>query len=68
MKVLLRVGSSPNLDDPTALDELLQTESWQTLLTFAREMARKSLPFPILRSQYHRTNMAISFAKTKTKK
>ncbi|KAI0690709.1 polyubiquitin-tagged protein recognition complex Npl4 component [Cytidiella melzeri] len=39
MKTLLRVASSPNLDDPSTTDALFSTESWQTLMTFAREMA-----------------------------
>jgi nuclear protein localization family protein 4 len=30
-------------NDPTVLDALLETESWQTLATFARESARTSL-------------------------
>ena len=30
-------------NDPAVLDALLETESWQTLATFARESARKSL-------------------------
>lgn len=42
MKVLLRVASAPDLKDNGAvLDELLMTESWQTLITFAQEMARE---------------------------
>ena len=43
MKVLLRVASSPNIDDPSVTDELFSTESWHTLMTFARETARKFL-------------------------
>jgi hypothetical protein len=30
-------------NDPAVLDALLETESWQTLATFARESARTSL-------------------------
>lgn len=42
MKNFLRVASSPNLlEDPTVLDSVIATESWQTLMTFTREMARK---------------------------
>lgn len=41
MKTLLRVASSPNWDDPGVTDALFTTESWQTLMTFARESARK---------------------------
>ncbi|KAI0803035.1 NPL4 family-domain-containing protein [Irpex lacteus] len=39
MKVLLRVASAPDLDDPSVTDALFSTESWQTLMTFARETA-----------------------------
>ena len=40
-KVLIRVATSPNMENnPTVLDALLETESWQTLATFARESAR----------------------------
>jgi len=39
MKILLRVASSPDLEDPSATDALFATESWQTLMTFARELA-----------------------------
>ncbi|KAI0318986.1 polyubiquitin-tagged protein recognition complex Npl4 component [Amylostereum chailletii] len=39
MKILVKVVSSPNLDDPTLLDPLLTTESWHTITTFARESA-----------------------------
>ena len=43
MKTLLRVATSPNLkEDGALLDEILLCESWQTLITFAREMARRS--------------------------
>ena len=41
-KVLIRVATAPNMDDPAVLDPLLKTESWQTLATFARESARTS--------------------------
>lgn len=41
MKILVRTSSAPNLEDPTVLDELVRTESWQTLMTFARETAGK---------------------------
>jgi len=45
-KVLIRVATSPNMEnDPAVLDALLETESWQTLATFARESARMSLFF-----------------------
>lgn len=30
-------------NDPAVLDPLLETESWQTLATFARESARTSI-------------------------
>ncbi|KAI0274867.1 polyubiquitin-tagged protein recognition complex Npl4 component [Gloeopeniophorella convolvens] len=39
IQVLVRVASAPDLEDPTVLDALLATESWQTLTTFARESA-----------------------------
>jgi nuclear protein localization family protein 4 len=39
----MHVATAPNLDDPTVLDSLLVTESWQTLMTFARESARTLL-------------------------
>ncbi|KAI0079865.1 polyubiquitin-tagged protein recognition complex Npl4 component [Panus rudis PR-1116 ss-1] len=39
MKLLLRIASSPNLDDRAVLDPLLRTDSWQTLMTFTREVA-----------------------------
>ncbi|KAI0344127.1 polyubiquitin-tagged protein recognition complex, Npl4 component [Trametopsis cervina] len=39
MRVLLRAASAPDLEDPGVSDELFGTESWQTLVTFAREMA-----------------------------
>jgi hypothetical protein len=45
-KVLIRVATAPNMDDPAVLDPLLKTESWQTLATFARESARTSSMFP----------------------
>ena len=42
MKVLLRVATSPTLkEDGAVLDSLLMTESWQTLITFAQEIARE---------------------------
>lgn len=42
--MLIRVATSPNIEnDPAVLDALLETESWQTLATFARESARTSL-------------------------
>ena len=44
MVVFIRVATAQNLDDPTVLDSLLETESWQTLVTFARESARTSCP------------------------
>ena len=43
MQVFVKVGSAPSPDDPTVLDPLLLTDSWQTLTTFAREHARTSL-------------------------
>ncbi|THH08842.1 hypothetical protein EW146_g8863 [Bondarzewia mesenterica] len=49
MKVLIRVTSNPHKDEPSVLDPLLATESWHTLMTFARESAppaRPSQPAP----------------------
>ncbi|GBE78439.1 polyubiquitin-tagged protein recognition complex Npl4 component [Sparassis latifolia] len=39
MQVLVHTASAPNVEDPTALDALIRTESWQTLMTFTRETA-----------------------------
>ena len=50
-KVLIRVATAPNMDDPAVLDPLLKTESWQTLTTFARESARTSSCLPICASR-----------------
>ena len=41
MKVILRAATAPNLDDDKVLDDLVRTEGWLTLMTFAREAARK---------------------------
>lgn len=42
MKILMKTASSPDLlEDVTLLDSLLVTDGWQTLMTFAREAARK---------------------------
>lgn len=44
MKVLVSTVTSPSLlEDPSVLDALFKTESWQTLMTFTRESA-PSLP------------------------
>lgn len=44
MKVLVSTVTSPSLlEDPSALNALFKTESWQTLMTFTRESA-PSLP------------------------
>ncbi|KAI0067936.1 polyubiquitin-tagged protein recognition complex Npl4 component [Artomyces pyxidatus] len=43
-KVLVHVASAPSLDDPSVLDPLLATDSWQTLMTFARESAPPARP------------------------
>ncbi|EKM60763.1 uncharacterized protein PHACADRAFT_246881 [Phanerochaete carnosa HHB-10118-sp] len=51
MKTFLRAASSPKLlEDPSALDSVITTESWQTLMTFTREMgpARPSSSAPTL--------------------
>ncbi|RPD58377.1 polyubiquitin-tagged protein recognition complex Npl4 component [Lentinus tigrinus ALCF2SS1-6] len=39
MRVLIRAATAPNLEDDTVLDELIRTEGWQTVMTFARESA-----------------------------
>ncbi|KIK62280.1 hypothetical protein GYMLUDRAFT_72882 [Collybiopsis luxurians FD-317 M1] len=40
MKVLMQVATSPTLmSDPSQLDPLLDTDGWQTLMTFTRENA-----------------------------
>ncbi|KAH9952394.1 hypothetical protein BGW80DRAFT_1470082 [Lactifluus volemus] len=36
-KVLVRIATAQNLDDPAILDPLLTTDSWQTVATCARE-------------------------------
>lgn len=44
MKVLMRTVSRQDLvEEPSALDALLVTEGWQTLMTFTRESARTSI-------------------------
>jgi nuclear protein localization family protein 4 len=41
MKVFMQTASSQNLlEDVTLLDPLLATDGWQSLVTFARELAR----------------------------
>lgn len=56
-KVLVRVATSPNMDDPAVLDPLLKTESWQTLTTFARESARTSSMSPYVYIATHLLNV-----------
>ena len=42
--MLLKSVSAPDLmDNPSALDPVLASDSWQTLMTFTREHARKPL-------------------------
>ena len=41
MQILIRAATAPNLEDDKVLDDLLRTGSWLTLMTFAREAARK---------------------------
>jgi hypothetical protein len=42
MKIMIRTATSPaRLEDTDVLNELFRTEGWQTLMTFARETARK---------------------------
>jgi nuclear protein localization protein 4 homolog len=41
MRVLMQTVTSPTLtEDPSQLDPVLQTEGWQTLMTFTLEHAR----------------------------
>lgn len=44
MKIMVRTATAADIDDPTILDDLLRTESWQTLMTFTRESARECIP------------------------
>lgn len=46
MKVLMGTVTL-SLLDPLVLDELFKTESWQTLMTFTRESARKCNTQPL---------------------
>ncbi|KAI0793281.1 NPL4 family-domain-containing protein [Abortiporus biennis] len=39
MKIFMSTLTSPNLEDPAILDKVLKTDSWETLMTFARESA-----------------------------
>ncbi|KAI0374534.1 polyubiquitin-tagged protein recognition complex Npl4 component [Pilatotrama ljubarskyi] len=41
VRVLMRTATAPDLESPTVLDDLLRTEGWLTLMTFARESAPK---------------------------
>lgn len=53
MKILVRLASKPaQQNDHGQIDELLATESWQTLMTFARESARERFP-PLISSSAH---------------
>ena len=56
MKVLVSTVTSPSsLENPATLDALFKTESWQTLMTFTRESARKcnSQPLNFIPYLYH---------------
>ncbi|KAH9945623.1 polyubiquitin-tagged protein recognition complex Npl4 component [Amylocystis lapponica] len=44
MKVLIRTATAASLEDPTILDALIGTDSWQTLMTFTRETAPPPRP------------------------
>ncbi|TBU39546.1 polyubiquitin-tagged protein recognition complex Npl4 component [Dichomitus squalens] len=49
MQVIIRTATAPNLEDDKVLDDLVRTEGWLTLMTFAREAAPKrptSSPLP----------------------
>ena len=39
--MLIRTATAPKIDDERVLDDLMKTEGWMTLMTFAREAARK---------------------------
>jgi nuclear protein localization family protein 4 len=54
LKILLQTAVAPNLEDPTVLDRLISTGSWQTLMTFTRETHRTS--FSITLRQVTPTN------------
>ncbi|KAI8983421.1 polyubiquitin-tagged protein recognition complex Npl4 component [Trametes punicea] len=41
LRVLIRTATAPDIESLTALDELLHTEGWLTLMTFARETVPK---------------------------
>ena len=42
IKLMMRTVSSPNLlEDATNIDPILETGSWQTLMTFTRESSRE---------------------------
>jgi len=47
MKVLVSTVTSSSLEDTSALDALFKTESWQTLMAFTRESARKCISQPL---------------------
>ncbi|KAI0768630.1 polyubiquitin-tagged protein recognition complex Npl4 component [Trametes elegans] len=53
LRVLIRTATAPDLESPTALDELLRTEGWLTLTTFAREVAPKRPSISELPSSSH---------------
>lgn len=37
MKLIARIATAPDLDDPSLLDPLLSSEGWQTLMAIADE-------------------------------
>ncbi|KAI0666300.1 polyubiquitin-tagged protein recognition complex Npl4 component [Trametes maxima] len=41
LRVLVRTATAEDIERPTALDALLRTEGWLTLMTFAQEVAPK---------------------------
>ena len=43
MRALIRAATAPNLEDDQVLDDLIRTDGWQTVMTFARELARESI-------------------------
>ena len=41
MRALIRAATAPNLEDDQVLDDLIRTDGWQTVMTFARELLKK---------------------------
>jgi nuclear protein localization protein 4 homolog len=43
IKELARIATSPNLEEPSLLDGLLEKDGWQTLMTVVADSTRKFL-------------------------